>query len=758
MNFSNENIHSIFDRFHGFGFLSDSVFYSGRPLSFNHYAKKLPFKTKGAIQLGPYTEYVISDSVLYDVISDHGGSQPFINTNTLYNHNRGIRFNKVALLKSGYFIATTSGIYKINSSYSPIGTTVKSTIEYQPTSLNYYINNIWIKHYNSSLDISYAVGNNGIFLKNSNDGGPSVPYSDIHTSNICIEDSIGEIPVGGTYHTLNESRWYIDNKYIGNFYSNWVEVKIGLHNIMHINGNAYGMFDTSYKTIYVFNSPKNIIKPNSSSFCSNITTSFTSQIGNCDSILSYQWYKNSVVVSNKSSNVYTDSNLVSGDSIWCVAFCKNLCSSYEYKKSNIVIIQIDTSAKYLAGNLRTPTGKLITNTKLKITGIIFDTLLFSNKYLFNCLVQNSNYTIRPSKNNDIKKNNGVSSIDVILVQNHILNKIKLNSPYKIIAADVNNNKSISNIDVIFMKRLILGIDTAFTGNRLWAFVDSSYQFPDTTNPFPYKDSISFTNLTSNKTNQTFIGVKLGDVNYDWNPALARGVAAKPMELVYELRSALKVRPDGKKGTDFQSDLIHIPISVKNFKDLNALQYTLNFNHKNYEFVGIENNKLGIEFNEKQAMRKGSISFLWADTKGEEHSLEDGNEIFTVVFKSKLGISNDEFGLSLSNDITEIEAWDKDYQQHHIILTQRETKNDKQETKNELFVIYPNPTHSTIKIELNNLVGAGTVVITDVYGKIVFKKNINQPVSTVNTLGFAKGVYLVSVIGEQRKQTQKLIVE
>jgi len=24
-----------------------------------------------------------------------------------------------------------------------------------------------------------------------------------------------------------------------------------------------------------------------------------------------------------------------------------------------------------------------------------------------------------------------------------------------------------------------------------------------------------------KTNQTFIGVKLGDVNWDWNPALAR---------------------------------------------------------------------------------------------------------------------------------------------------------------------------------------------------------------------------------------------
>ena len=77
-----------------------------------------------------------------------------------------------------------------------------------------------------------------------------------------------------------------------------------------------------------------------------------------------------------------------------------------------------------------------------------------------------------------------------------------------------------------MKRLILGLDTTFTNlntkeQRLWAFVDSSYKFPDTTNPCPFKDSISYTGLNANQTNQTFIGMKLGDVNWDWNPAIAR---------------------------------------------------------------------------------------------------------------------------------------------------------------------------------------------------------------------------------------------
>ena len=139
---------------------------------------------------------------------------------------------------------------------------------------------------------------------------------------------------------------------------------------------------------------------------------------------------------------------------------------------------------------------------------------------------NSNPTITPTKNNDINKTNGVTTLDLALTQSHILGKNKLNNPYKIIAADVNGDGKITTLDLVYMKRLILGIDTTFTNstskeNRLWAFVDSSYQFPDTTNPFPFKDSISYIGLSANKTNQTFIGVKLGDVNWDWNPALAR---------------------------------------------------------------------------------------------------------------------------------------------------------------------------------------------------------------------------------------------
>ncbi len=157
------------------------------------------------------------------------------------------------------------------------------------------------------------------------------------------------------------------------------------------------------------------------------------------------------------------------------------------------------------------------------------------------LIQTGDYTFNPTKNNDINKTNGITTLDMALVQSHVLGKNMLKSPYKLIAADVNGDGKLTTLDIVYMKRLILGLDTTFTNTtngqkRLWAFVDSSYSFPDTTNPFPFKDSISYVGLSANKVNQTFIGVKLGDVNWDWNPLIAKmpsPVFIKPKKLIKE---------------------------------------------------------------------------------------------------------------------------------------------------------------------------------------------------------------------------------
>ncbi len=78
--------------------------------------------------------------------------------------------------------------------------------------------------------------------------------------------------------------------------------------------------------------------------------------------------------------------------------------------------------------------------------------------------------------------------------------------------------------------------------------------------------------------------------------------------------------------------------------------------------------------------------------------------------------------------------------------------------NNQFIIYPNPLHSVINLKVNKLIGAGSIVITDLYGKQLKQQALSLGINTIDVSNFAKGMYLVSIITEQGKQTQKVVVE
>jgi hypothetical protein len=260
--------------------------------------------------------------------------------------------------------------------------------------------------------------------------------------------------------------------------------------------------------------------------------------------------------------------------------------------------------------------------------------------------------LKAAKNNDVSKVNGVSVLDIVLIQNHILQRTLLNSPYKIIAADVNRSGTLTAFDLLYIKRLILGIDTTFPGNTLWAFADSNYTFPNPANPFPYKDSFSYTsaNLQSNRTNQTFIGMKLGDVNYDWNYLQLRPVPAEDVTFYHD-----DVQPEG--------NTIRIPVKVKNLKDLLGMQFTLKYNSAVLRFSAIENNRLNLKYGNTRS-GEGLLSFIWSDERNLPASLSDYAVLMELVFEKTGEFSSED--IQLVNTIAPIEAWDKNYRKHNII--------------------------------------------------------------------------------------------
>ena len=114
----------------------------------------------------------------------------------------------------------------------------------------------------------------------------------------------------------------------------------------------------------------------------------------------------------------------------------------------------------LVGNIK---GSIVTEDKLDIEKVnvnldgspLYLVTKSDGQYAFANMQLGGSYKVMPKKN--INPLNGVSTLDLLLIQKHILGVQPFNSPYKIIAADINKSNDISSIDLVELRKLILGV-------------------------------------------------------------------------------------------------------------------------------------------------------------------------------------------------------------------------------------------------------------------------------------------------------------
>ena len=136
---------------------------------------------------------------------------------------------------------------------------------------------------------------------------------------------------------------------------------------------------------------------------------------------------------------------------------------------------------------------------------------------YQLMVQDS-VEIIPTKDNNI--NNGLSTYDLILISKHILTTQLLDSPYKIIAADVDNSGAVSTLDVIRLRKVVLFVEDAFPNNTSWRFVPADYEFLDPAHPLEedFPTSIQVDLDVNPNPMINFVAIKIGDANSSANPA------------------------------------------------------------------------------------------------------------------------------------------------------------------------------------------------------------------------------------------------
>ena len=190
-----------------------------------------------------------------------------------------------------------------------------------------------------------------------------------------------------------------------------------------------------------------------------------------------------------------------------------------------------------------------------------------------------------------------------------------------------------------------------------------------------------------------------------------------------------------------------------------MQFTLKYNNNAFDFVGLNNNVLGMEY---AVHDNGSISFIWNSPDNELKTIQDGSTLLELVLKPKSIVQNE--SLTLSSDITAIEAVDGNFETHDIIL-QKGIINNEPVIAEESWNLVPNPTDGIIKINMNTkLAKTINFELNDMNGKILLSQkmelvkgvnNFNLNLQTQNRL--ASGTYYLKAKGIEGEIIKKVIV-
>jgi len=166
----------------------------------------------------------------------------------------------------------------------------------------------------------------------------------------------------------------------------------------------------------------------------------------------------------------------------------------------------------ISGNIATETAHKIKDVEVSLLGSTAAAVMTtdSGTYAFEPMPAGSSYRIVPTKDTDHLE--GISTLDLIKIQRHILGMEVLDSPYKVIAADIDKSDDVNGIDLIELRKLILGIYEELPSNDAWRIIDGAQQFIDASAPFGnIQENYTITQLQSDM-QVDFVGVKVGDVD------------------------------------------------------------------------------------------------------------------------------------------------------------------------------------------------------------------------------------------------------
>jgi Cohesin domain/Dockerin type I domain len=351
------------------------------------------------------------------------------------------------------------------------------------------------------------------------------------------------------------------------------------------------------------------------------------------------------------------------------------------------------------------------------------------KFTFEEVPLLNGYMVNPVKKDDIL--NGVSTLDLVLIQRHILGAKSLENPYDIIAADINKDKKISAADLVSLRKVILGVENNFTSNNPWRFVPTSHSFADPKFPHDFPQGVDLFELTADVENLNFTAVKTGDVNgsASYNVRQSLNVESRTAPIVFVSNNK----------TFSKNQTVSIDLKVSDYVNIAGMQMALRYDASKLEFANITSSKLNVNTDNHYAndgMLKISI-----DQQANVEALE-GDEIMTITFKAKAeGESN---AIQLEEGDFANELYDNEFNSRSIKFEWLDSTDGRFENtiKN-----HPNPFSDFTALQFSTTdEGISTLKVMDATGKLIYKnqdqfvKGANKIIVKKEHLNSHSGIY------------------
>ncbi|MFT4536245.1 MAG: hypothetical protein ACI9P5_003621 [Saprospiraceae bacterium] len=410
-----------------------------------------------------------------------------------------------------------------------------------------------------------------------------------------------------------------------------------------------------------------------------------------------------------------------------------------------------TDGMRIAGSVSTPDNKVINDIEVVLQAPSIEITKFDNTneegdYAFNNNPALATYSIAPTKNDNFL--DGVSTLDLVKIQRHILGLADLNDAYKIIAADINNDEYIGAADLLQLRKLILGVITELPSNTSYVMVDAAQEFSDINDPWPLHTDIIISPLETHMNDQNFVAIKVGDVTNNATYGLTQTANS-------EVRSSKTLSLSIDNQMLVKNEVTSINVNATNTKSVLGLQFALNIE-------GLDNVTLtsgALNITEANYRMEGSeIKFSWSAAQAMNLIAEEA--LFSIDGIATKAISTDEV-ITLNNRSTvSSEAYGADLEIMDLAIASRDLASISvfEVSQNE-----PNPFGDVTSIAYNlSEAGKVSLSITDVNGKVVFKTSTDAPMgegqfaieaSNLNQ----SGVYYYTVTSGDHSVTNKMIL-